>query len=148
MTERKVIDRENVKTAEENMADWSDLTYTCPKCGSHKLLKCLGGQVVYALVDEIHYKREERESEDEEDTGACADENTTLEDDIEDAYVLVQSRADGSEIWDFGVDDASEHCCWFRCADCDYVASFEDGSPVQDEMDLARWLIRHCKLSQ
>ncbi|MFC1833213.1 hypothetical protein ACFL2Q_00595 [Thermodesulfobacteriota bacterium] len=146
MTEPKGIDQENVKIVEENMADWSELTFTCPKCGSHRLVKCLGGQVVYALVTEVLYKSGEFEGQDEEHTEAqCGAENDVEEDDIEDAYVEVLSRPDGSELWDFGVDDASEHYCWFRCADCDYVSSFEDGSPLEDDMDLAKWLTRSAR---
>jgi transposase-like protein len=135
------------ETAE--MQAWSQLTFTCPKCGSDRLLKCLGGQMVYAQVDEIHYKREEWEETDEEGTEAeCDNQDAIVYDDVEDAYVVVQSRPDGTEIWDFGVDNASDHHSWFRCAECDYELAFEDGSSVEDDMELAQWLIRTSKKSQ
>jgi hypothetical protein len=148
MTEKSGNDVGVTKTETADTGTWSELTFTCPRCGSHKLLECLGGRVVYGLVDEIHYKPEEVESEEDnvEDTEEELEEqDATIYDDVEDAYVLVQSRSDGTEIWDFGVDNASDHYSWFRCAECDYELAFEDGSPVEDAMELAQWLIRYGK---
>lgn len=137
MTEKREIGLENTTTDAADTGGWSQLTFTCPKCGSNRLIKCLGGRVVYGQVDEIHYKTEEWEEDNEEDTEEALDEqDVTAYDDVEDAYVVVQSRPDGSEIWDFGVDNASDHHSWFRCAECDYEL------PVEDDIDLAEWLIR------
>jgi hypothetical protein len=144
---RSDLNKALTETAE--MQAWSQLTFTCPKCGSDKLLKCLGGQVVYAQVDEIHYKREECEEDDKGGAEAQFDgQNAVVGEDVEDAYVVVQSRPDGTELWDFGVDDASDHSSWFRCAECAYELAFEDGTPVETDTELAQCLIRFSKKSR
>jgi hypothetical protein len=139
MTEKRGTDFENAEIVAVDMTDWPQLTFTCPECGSHKLLKCLGGQVVYARVTEILYKKEEWGEEEEDVEAEC---------DVEDAYVEVQSRPDGTELWDFGVDDASDHSSWFRCAECAYELAFEDGTPVETDTELAQCLIRFSKKSR
>jgi hypothetical protein len=148
MTDKNGIQFDNGMAEAPDTDAWSQLTFTCPQCGSHKLLKCLGGQLVYGLVDDIHYKREEWEENDEEGPEAeCDEQDAGGDDDVDDAYVVVQSRSDGSEIWEFGVDNASDHSSWFRCADCDYALAFKDGSPVEEDTELAQWLIRWGKES-
>ena len=134
--------------------DRKKLKFTCPQCGSHKLTMCLGGQVVYALVDEISYTLEEyvedeeylegEEDDGEEDEG----EEVDLEEEVADAFVTLQSRPDGTEPWDYGVDEANDSYSWFRCHQCNYVLRFEDGSPVEEDTELARWLILADKKSR
>ncbi len=138
------------KTAGNNAADtqdWKELKFTCPECKSHKLVKCLGGQVVYALVDEISYTLEEYLEDEEHDGNEDQDEGEDLEEEVADACVSVQSRPDGTELWEYGPDDANDFYSWFRCHECDYVPRFVDGSPVEDDTGLARWLILAAKKS-
>jgi hypothetical protein len=128
--------------------DWKELKFTCPECGSHKLEKCLGGQVVYALVDEIIYKPEEYVDEEGYEEDESEDDNEDLEEDVADACVSVQTGPDGSELWKHGVDDADDFSSWFRCYECDAVLCFKDGSPVEDDNDLVRWIIQTAEKSQ
>ncbi len=128
--------------------DWKELKFTCPECGSHKLVKCLGGQVVYALVDEISYKPEEYVDDEGYDGDEGEYEDEDLEEEVADACVSVQTRPDGTELWDYGADDANDFYSWFRCYECDHVLRFEDGSPVEDDTELATWLILADKKSQ
>jgi hypothetical protein len=134
MTEKTGINFENAEIVTVDMTDWPQLTFTCPECGSHNLLKCLGGHVVYALVTEIRYKREEWEEED-----------TEAECDVENADVSVKLRPDGSEHWNFGVDDVSDYYSWFRCADCHHELTFEGRNPVETDIELAHWLIQYSR---
>jgi hypothetical protein len=120
--------------------DWKELKFTCRECGSHKLVKCLGGQVVYALVDEIIYKPEEYLDEKAYEEDESEEDNEDLEEEVADACVSVQTRPDGSELWDYGVDEANDSYSWFRCHQCGHVLRFEDGSPVETAEELVAWL--------
>ncbi|MBM3299332.1 MAG: hypothetical protein FJY85_05205 [Deltaproteobacteria bacterium] len=136
MTDRKAIEFENGMAETADTEAWSELTFTCPKCGSHRLLKCVSdesGLADEAQVIEIHYKSKELEDSDE--------------DDVEDAEVLVQLRPDLIGTWHLGVDDGPFLYFWFRCGECDYGLAFEDGSQVGDDMELAQWLMRCDKKS-
>jgi hypothetical protein len=141
-------DEDTVSNNTIESQDWKELKFTCPECGSHKLVKCLGGQVVYALVDEISYTVEECLEDEEHDGDEDQDEEMDLEEEVADACVSVQTRPDGTELWEYGVDDDNDFYSWFRCYECDYVLRFEDGSPVEDDTELARWLIVADKKSQ
>jgi hypothetical protein len=148
MTEKREIGLENPTTDSADTGGWSLLTFTCPKCGSHKLIKYLGGQLVYGQVDEIHYKLEEEVWEDseedieeegieeEDNEEECDEQDTNAYDDVEDAYVLVKSKPDGTEIWNYASADASDNDCWFQCGECDYEL------PVEGDIELAKWLIQ------
>ncbi|MGB6065109.1 MAG: hypothetical protein WBG50_09885 [Desulfomonilaceae bacterium] len=145
-------DEETTSNNATEAQDWIKKEFTCPECASHKLVKCLGGQVVYALVDEISYTLEEYVEDEEylegeEDDGE-EDEDVDLEEEVAYADVSVQSRPDGTELWDYGVDDANDSSSWFRCYQCGYVLHFEDGSLVEEDYELARWLILADKKSQ
>jgi predicted RNA-binding Zn-ribbon protein involved in translation (DUF1610 family) len=53
MTEHEERRNENSTVEEADHGEWIKLEFTCPECGSHEVMKCLGGQVVYAVVDSI-----------------------------------------------------------------------------------------------
>jgi len=134
MTEKREIDFENSTTDAADTSGWSQLTFTCPECGSNKLLKCLGdvrGQADHAEVVEIHYKRGEWEDADE--------------DDVEDTEVLVQFGPDLIETWDLSGDEETFFHFWFRCAECDYKLVYEDGTWPADDEELVHWIIRSGK---
>ena len=131
----------NEQTTGNNSAaasDWKELKFTCQQCGSHELQKCLGGRIGCAEVESIRYKPEEYE----------ADHDEAEDVEIADAEVSVESRPDGSEAWCWGVDNPDDACSWFRCPECCCELTFEDGSLVEDDTDLARWLILADKRSQ
>jgi predicted RNA-binding Zn-ribbon protein involved in translation (DUF1610 family) len=118
--------------------DRKEPKFRCPACGSHELDKCLGGRIGCAVVESITYKLEDYEAD--------GDEDEELE--IADADVSVQTRPDGSEAWFWGVDNQDDAYSWFRCAECGYNLRFEDGSRVEEDEDLAKWLILASKKSQ
>jgi hypothetical protein len=118
--------------------DRKEPKFTCPECRSHELDKCLGGRIGCAVVESITYKLEDYEADGEE----------VEEIEIADADVSVQTRPDGSEAWFWGVDNPDDAYSRFRCPRCCYVLRFEDGSPVEEDTDLARWLILAAKKSQ
>ena len=131
-------DEETTSNNATEAQDWKELKFTCPECGSHELDKCLGGRIGCAVVESIRYKLEEYEAD--------ADEEEEIE--IADADVSVQTRPDGSKGWFWGVDNQDDAYSWFRCAECTCTLQFEDGSPVEDDIGLARWLILADKKSR
>jgi hypothetical protein len=143
-------DEQTIGNSTPEAQDWKELEFTCLECGSHQLVQCLGGQVVYALVDKVSYKPEKYVDDEEydEDEGEGEDEDEDLEEEVAEACVSVQSRPDGSELWDYGVDEANDFYSWFRCHHCNHVLRFEDGSPVEHDTELATWLIHAEKKSQ
>ncbi len=141
----KFEDDDFAEVIETDYTDWKELEFTCKECESHKLVKCLGGQVVYALVDKITYKPEEYVDDEEYDEDESEDEEMDLEEDVADACVSVQTRPDGTELWEYGVDDANDFCSWFQCYECDHVLQFEEGEVVEDDSALARWILMQKK---
>lgn len=128
--------------------DWIEEGFKCPNCGSHILVQCLGGQVVYTVVDKIKYIPEKYIDDQEYDGDESEDEDEEPEVEVAHACVSLQSGPDGSDIWDYGVDDANDSYSWFHCFKCRYVPRFKDGSAVEDETELATWLINPHKRSQ
>lgn len=125
-------------THNEDIASKKAEPFTCPECGSHELDMCLGGRIGCAVVESVSYQLEEYEAD--------ADEDEEIE--IADAEVSVQTRPDGSGAWFWGVDNPDDAYSWFRCAECIHELRFDDGTLVEDDIDLARWLILAAKKSQ
>jgi hypothetical protein len=123
--------------------DRKEPNFTCPDCGSHELDKCLVGRIGCAVVESIRFQREEHEADEDE---PHEDEDEEIE--IAGAEVSVQTQPDGSEAWFWGVNNQDDAYSRFRCPRCCYVLRFEDGSPVEEDTDLARWLILAEKKSQ
>ncbi len=135
MTEKREIGFENPTPDAADTGGWSLLTFSCPECGSHELLKSSTVDVV-ARVTFIGFELLDGNEKLDFNT-ECKEEGFDIHDyDIE-PCVDVENPPDGSEKWTQFHRGNSDS---FSCAKCGYEL------PVEDDQDLVCWLVDAGKI--
>jgi rubredoxin len=109
-----------------------ELKFTCPECGYPELAECSGGYAWRRFVEAVVCQPTSG------DKGRAGEK-------VQQCEIRYASLADGSPDCDCVEDNYGVNTLrWFACVDCDFVLESEGGSPVEDERELAEWLIKNC----
>lgn len=126
-----------MKTADSTMVENSRskkvLRFTCPECGHSHMAECWGGYASRTFVEDVVCRpaNVEEDIQESEKGQRCEIHYVTL--------------ADGSRDCDYVEDEYGVNCFhWYACGDCESVLETESGSPVEDEDELAEWLMKNC----
>jgi hypothetical protein len=120
-------------TMEEDSRSTKVLSFTCTVCGNRHVAEYSGGYASRTFVEAVVCQP------------ANAGEETQESEKGQRCEIHYASLADGSPDCDYVEDDYGGDCAyWYACGDCEAVLKSENGSPVEDEGELAEWLMKNC----